>query len=115
MGARKHNSAEARKEALKQMYFAKLRNVPTSPRKMRLVADMIRKRVVISLLFQSRHFLSAVEDSQENLATESLVERSLFIGHLTLQGYPFQRLEHNGSILPSGNLPVDRSMDKTCK
>ena len=42
MGARKHNSAEARKEALKQMYFAKLRNVPTSPRKMRLVSDMIR-------------------------------------------------------------------------
>ncbi len=24
------------------MYFAKLQNVPTSPRKMRLVADMIR-------------------------------------------------------------------------
>ena len=42
MGARKHNSAEARKEALKTQYFARLVNVPTSPRKMRLVADMIR-------------------------------------------------------------------------
>ena len=42
MGARKHNSAEARKEAQKTQYFAKLNNVPTSPRKMRLVADMIR-------------------------------------------------------------------------
>ena len=42
MGVRKHNSAKARKEALKSMYFAKLRNVPTSPRKMRLVVDMIR-------------------------------------------------------------------------
>lgn len=30
------------KEARKSQYFAKLRNVPTSPRKMRLVADMIR-------------------------------------------------------------------------
>ena len=42
MGARKRISAEARKEAQKTMYFAKLNNVPTSPRKMRLVADMIR-------------------------------------------------------------------------
>ena len=42
MGARKHNSAEARKEAQKSQYFAKLQNVPTSPRKMRLVANMIR-------------------------------------------------------------------------
>ena len=33
---------DKRKEALKTMYFAKLQNVPTSPRKMRLVADMIR-------------------------------------------------------------------------
>ncbi|MCL1942537.1 MAG: 50S ribosomal protein L22 [Candidatus Azobacteroides sp.] len=42
MGARKRISAEAKKEARKSMYFAKLRNVPTSPRKMRLVADMVR-------------------------------------------------------------------------
>ncbi len=42
MGARKRISAEARKEAKKTQYFAKLNNVPTSPRKMRLVADMIR-------------------------------------------------------------------------
>ena len=34
MGARKKISAEKRKEALKTMYFAKLQNVPTSPRKM---------------------------------------------------------------------------------
>lgn len=42
MGARKRISAEARKEAQKTLYFAKLNNVPTSPRKMRLVADMVR-------------------------------------------------------------------------
>ncbi len=42
MGARKRISAEQRKEALKTVSFAKLNNVPTSPRKMRYVADMIR-------------------------------------------------------------------------
>ena len=42
MGARKRIAAEQRKEAKKEQYFAKLQNVPTSPRKMRLVADMIR-------------------------------------------------------------------------
>lgn len=42
MGARKRNRAEARKEANKSYYVATLKNCPTSPRKMRLVADMIR-------------------------------------------------------------------------
>jgi large subunit ribosomal protein L22 len=42
MGARKKITAEQRKEANKSLYFAKLQDVPTSPRKMRLVADMIR-------------------------------------------------------------------------
>lgn len=42
MGVRKRNSADKRKEALKDVAFAKLNNVPSSPRKMRLVADMIR-------------------------------------------------------------------------
>ncbi|MDR1722778.1 MAG: 50S ribosomal protein L22 [Tannerella sp.] len=42
MGARKRISAEARKEALKSVSFAKLNNVPSSPRKMRLVVDLIR-------------------------------------------------------------------------
>ncbi len=42
MGKRKRISAEKRKEARRMVYFAKLNDVPTSPRKMRLVADMIR-------------------------------------------------------------------------
>jgi large subunit ribosomal protein L22 len=41
MGARKRNTAEQRKEAAKNRYQAILRNCPTSPRKMRLVTDMI--------------------------------------------------------------------------
>ena len=42
MGARKRNTAEKRKEAAKTRYQAVLKNVPTSPRKMRLVTDLIR-------------------------------------------------------------------------
>ncbi|MBQ0029586.1 MAG: 50S ribosomal protein L22 [Bacteroidales bacterium] len=42
MANRKQKAADARKEANKSVYFAKLNDVPTSPRKMRLVADMIR-------------------------------------------------------------------------
>ena len=42
MGARKRLAAEKRKEALKTQYFAQLRNVPSSPRKMRYVIDMVR-------------------------------------------------------------------------
>jgi large subunit ribosomal protein L22 len=50
MGARKRESAEKIKEARKSVYFAKLRNVPTSPRKMRLVADMVRGMEVFRAL-----------------------------------------------------------------
>lgn len=42
MGVRKRNAADLMKEARKSEYFAILRNVPSSPRKMRLVVDMIR-------------------------------------------------------------------------
>ena len=42
MGARKRKMAESQKEIRKQTAYAKLNNVPTSPRKMRLVADLIR-------------------------------------------------------------------------
>ena len=42
MGKRKHNMAEAMKESRKNVAFAKLNNCPTSPRKMRLVADLVR-------------------------------------------------------------------------
>ncbi len=42
MGARKRNRANELKEAKKTQFFAVLKDCPTSPRKMRLVADMIR-------------------------------------------------------------------------
>lgn len=50
MGKRKKESAEVLKEARKSQYFAKLNNVPTSPRKMRLVVDMIRGKEVFKAL-----------------------------------------------------------------
>ena len=42
MANRKQESANKLKEVRKNTYFAKLNNIPTSPRKMRLVADMVR-------------------------------------------------------------------------
>ena len=50
MGKRKRESAEKIKEAKKTVSFAKLKNVPTSPRKMRLVADMVRGKEVFQAL-----------------------------------------------------------------
>tara|TARA_B100000780_G_scaffold54256_2_gene33902 strand:- start:10235 stop:10642 length:408 start_codon:yes stop_codon:yes gene_type:complete len=46
MGLRKRQSAEKIKEAKKQVAFAKLNNCPTSPRKMRIVADSVRGKKV---------------------------------------------------------------------
>lgn len=50
MGKRKEQYANALKEARKSQYFAVLRNVPTSPRKMRLVVDMVRGQEVFKAL-----------------------------------------------------------------
>ena len=50
MGVRKRLSADKRKEEQKSIAFAKLLNIPTSPRKMRLVADMIRGKEVFRAL-----------------------------------------------------------------
>lgn len=59
MGARKKIKAEERKEAMKTVAIAKLRNVPTSPRRMRQVADLIRGEKVEKALgilrFSTRH------------------------------------------------------------
>ncbi len=42
MGTRKRNRANQLKEEKRNKYYATLRNCPTSPRKMRLVTDMIK-------------------------------------------------------------------------
>ena len=55
MGSRKHNSAEQRKEANKSLYFAKLNNCPSSPRKMRLVADLVNGKNVETAMHILQH------------------------------------------------------------
>lgn len=55
MGARKNLKAEELKEAKKVMFFAKLNNCPTSPRKMRKVADMIKGENVELALHILKH------------------------------------------------------------
>jgi len=55
MGARKRKRAEQLKELKKNTYSAELRNCPTSPRKMRLVADMIRGDEVNNALDKLRY------------------------------------------------------------
>lgn len=65
MGNRKRLSADARKVERQSQYFASLRNVPTSPRKMRLVADMVRGMEVNKALgvlkFSSKEASARVE------------------------------------------------------
>lgn len=50
MGARKRNKADQLKAEKKSKSMAQLRNCPTSPRKMRLVADLVRGKEVNSAL-----------------------------------------------------------------
>ena len=65
MGKRKRESANLKKEARRNESFAKLRNVPSSPRKMRLVADMVRGVEVFKALgllhFSNKQAASDVE------------------------------------------------------
>ncbi len=50
MGVRKREAADAMKQTRKSQYFAKLLHVPSSPRKMRLVVDMVRGQEVFKAL-----------------------------------------------------------------
>ena len=67
MGARKHIKAEARKEALKSQYFAKLKDCPSSPRKMRYVVDMVRGMEVNRALGVLRFSKKAAPQNLEKL------------------------------------------------
>ncbi|MCI7515313.1 MAG: 50S ribosomal protein L22 [Bacteroidales bacterium] len=65
MGARKRQMAERLKEIKKQTAIAKLNDVPTSPRKMRIVADIIRgvevNRALDILKFSKKHASISLE------------------------------------------------------
>ena len=91
MGSRKRNKAENLKEARKDIICAKLNNCPTSPRKMRLVADTIRGKNVdkaLSLLKFSQKeasnkleklLLSAISNWQSKNENDDVEEAKLFV------------------------------------
>ena len=91
MGARKHIAAEKLKEARKNLYFAKLKGVPSSPRKMRYVVDMIRgmevNRALGVLRFSKKQaaqdieklLLSAIANWQVKNEGQDIEEANLFV------------------------------------
>ena len=95
MGARKRLVAEARKEAKKTVCDAKAVGVPTSPRKMRLLADVIREKNVLDALniltFSTKHasktleklVRSAVANWEQKFETKA-EDSELFIKSITI-------------------------------
>ncbi len=98
MGARKRISAGARKEAAKEKAQAILRNVPTSPRKMRLVTDLIRgqevNRAIDILRFSKQEasrrveklLLSAIANWQAKNEGVRLEESNLYVKEVKVDG-----------------------------
>jgi large subunit ribosomal protein L22 len=94
MGARKRLVAENRKNEKKQQYFAVLKECPTSPRKMRLVADLIRgmevNRALDVLKFSSKEasrrveklLLSAIANWQAKNSGVRLEENTLVVSRI---------------------------------
>ena len=72
MGARKRIKSEKNKEAKKEIAFAKLNNCPTSPRKMRLVADLIRGMDADKALSQLKHNPKEASGRMEKLLLSAL-------------------------------------------
>ncbi len=98
MGVRKKQMAERIKAEKKEIAFAKLNNCPTSPRKMRLVADLIRgvqvERALAILKFNSKEssrrleklVLSAVANWQSKNEEASVEDADLFIKEIRVDG-----------------------------
>jgi large subunit ribosomal protein L22 len=72
MGLRKRESAEKRKEILKTTAIARLANVPTSPRKMRIVADLIRGKEVMQAMNILRYNAKAPAERLEKLLQSAI-------------------------------------------
>jgi large subunit ribosomal protein L22 len=72
MGAKKRKRAEQLKELKKTTYSAELKNCPTSPRKMRLVADMIRGNEVNNALDKLRYNAKEASGRLEKLVLSAV-------------------------------------------
>ena len=91
MGKRNRKSAEVIKDSKKSAFFAKLNNCPTSPRKMRLVADLVRGKDVNNALgilkFNPKEaskkleklLLSALSNWQLKNESSNIEEAKLFV------------------------------------
>ena len=98
MGSRKREMADAIKEGKKQIAFAKLNNCPTSPRKMRLVADLVRgekvEKALNILKFSSKGasnrleklLLSAVANWEAKNEDANIEEAELFVKEIRVDG-----------------------------
>lgn len=72
MGRRKYDSAQKIKESKTNIAFAKLNNCPTSPRKMRLVADIIRGESVSKALYILRYSKKEASERLEKLLLSAI-------------------------------------------
>ena len=98
MGARKREMADSMKEERKNSAFAKLNNEPSSPRKMRLVADIIRGKEVFMALnilkFTRKHaavpmeklLRSAINNWQQKNNDADVTEANLIVKDITVDG-----------------------------
>ena len=72
MGKRKRLAADSRKEARKAVSFAKLRNVPSSPHKMRYVVDLVRGMEVNRALATLKFCVKAASADVEKLLRSAI-------------------------------------------
>ena len=98
MGARKRLRAEETKKAKKETAFAKLNNCPTSPQKMRLVADNIRGMDVNKALGILKYtgkapartleklLMSAISNWQQKNDGVRLEDSNLFVKEIFVDG-----------------------------
>ncbi|MCW8801937.1 50S ribosomal protein L22 [Eudoraea sp.] len=96
MGVRKKQMAERLKAEKQKMAFAKLNNCPTSPRKMRLVADLVRgaevEKALAILRFSPKEasrrleklLLSAIANWQAKNEEVNIEEVELFVKEITV-------------------------------
>ncbi|MCM4168511.1 hypothetical protein KCTC52924_02087 [Arenibacter antarcticus] len=98
MGVRKKQMAERIKAEKQQIAFAKLNNCPTSPRKMRLVADLVRgvqiEKALAILKFNQKEssrrleklLLSAIANWQAKNEDANIEEAELFVKEIRVDG-----------------------------
>ena len=98
MGSRKKQMADTIKADKKQIAFAKLNNCPTSPRKMRLVADLVRgekvEKALNILRFSQKEaprrleklLLSAMANWQAKNEDADIEEADLFVKEIRVDG-----------------------------